>query len=273
MHTRRLGRITPEPNHAFRVMTAHRDRAHGSRAIGNPHAKSMRFGVNRKVRGMADANITQANVIAVSFDNDDEAYAGLARLKQLDADGQIELRGAAVATRDSSGHMITKEAARADGPVGMASGGIIGLLVGILGGPLGVLIGGATGVLVGSLFDADEAEGTDSVLEAIAKTVRPGHNTLLAELDEPINHEVVDAVMATRSGTVVRREVRDVEAEIAAAEEAQHKAKKEARKRLREERETKQKADVEAKVAELKAKLPRPHEDHSKQEAQSGVHA
>jgi uncharacterized membrane protein len=219
------------------------------------------------------ANITQANVIAVSFENDDEAYAALARLKQLDGDGQIELRGAAVATRDSSGRLITEERAGDDELVGMASGGIIGLLVGILGGPLGVLIGGATGVLVGSLFDLDEAEGTDSVLEAIAKTVRPGHNTLLAELNEPSDHAVVDAAMATRSGTVVRREVRDVEAEIAAAEEAQHKAKKEARKHLREEREAKQKANVEAKVAELKAKLPRPREDHSKQEAPSAEHA
>ncbi len=218
-------------------------------------------------------NITQANVIAVSFANDDEAYAALARLKQLDAEGQVELRGAAVVTRDSSGHLITEEKAGDDEAVGTVSGGIIGLLVGILGGPLGVLIGGATGVLVGSLFDLDDAEGTTSVLEAIAKTVRPGHDTLLAELNEPSDHGVVDAVMATRSGTVVRRDVRDVEAEIAGAEEAQHKAKKEARKRLHEEREARQKADVDSKVAELKAKLPRRHEDRTKQEERAGAHA
>ncbi len=219
------------------------------------------------------ANITQANVIAVSFENDDEAYAGLVRLKQLDAEGQVELRGAAVVTRDSSGHLITEEKAGDDEPVGIVSGGIIGLLVGILGGPLGVLIGGATGVLVGSLFDLDDTEGTTSVLEAIAKTVRPGHHTLLAELNEPSDHGVVDGVMATRSGTVVRRDVRDVEAEIAGAEEAQHKAKKEARKRLHEERNARQKADVDAKVAELKAKLPRRHEDRAKQEESAGAHA
>ena len=39
-----------------------------------------------------------------------------------------------------------------------ASGGLIGLLVGIIGGPLGMLIGGAYGMLVGSLFDIDEVD-------------------------------------------------------------------------------------------------------------------
>ncbi len=221
---------------------------------------------------MTGAIISQANVIAANFENDDEVYAALARLKELDADGQIELRDAAVATRDASGRLVVKEQAGEKEPIGMVSGGIIGLLVGILGGPLGVLIGAGTGVLVGSLFDLDEAEDTDSVLEAIAKSVRPGHNTLLAEVNEPTDHGVVDAVMTSRSGTVLRRSVHDVEAEITAAEEAQHKAKKEARKHLREEREAKQKADVEAKVAKLKAKLPR-HGEHATKTTESGVHA
>jgi uncharacterized membrane protein len=219
------------------------------------------------------ADITQANVIAVSFENDDAAYAALARLKQLDEAGQIELRGGAVATRDSNGHLITEEAAGGQEWAGLAGGGIIGVLIGVLGGPLGVLIGGTTGVLVGSLFDMDEEEGTESVLEAIARTVRPGHDTLVAELNEPSDHEVVDAVMDSRSGTVIRREVRDVEAEIAAAEEAQHQAKKEARKRLREEREAKTKADVESRVAALKTKLPRHHEDRASEQKGAAAHA
>ena len=218
------------------------------------------------------ANITQENVIAVSFENDDAAYAALARLKQLGAAGQIELRGAAVATRDSSGHLITHEVTDGQGPVGTAGGGIIGLLIGVLGGPLGVLIGGTTGVLVGSLFDLEEGASTESVLEAISRTVRPGHDTLLAELNEPGDHEVVDAVMASRTGTVVRREVRDVEAELAAAEQAQHNAKKAARKRLSEERQDRTKADVDSKVAALKAKLPRRHQERTEQRETAGAH-
>jgi hypothetical protein len=54
----------------------------------------------------------------------------------------------------------------------------------------------------------------------------------------------------------VRRSVADVELEIAAAEDAQREAKKKARKELREARHKKHKDKVDAKVAELKSKLP-----------------
>jgi uncharacterized membrane protein len=222
---------------------------------------------------MDGVDINQTNVIAVNFKEDDEAYAALARLKELDSDKQIDLRSAAVVTRDASGRVIHKEQAGSEEWVGTATGGIIGLLIGILGGPLGVLIGGATGLLIGSLFDLDDTEDIKSVLAAISETVRAGHNTLLAELSEPSDHKVVDAVMATRSGTVLRRKVQDVEAEIAAAEEAQREAKKQARKRLMEERQAKQKAAVEAKIAELKAKLPRHHDGPAGHERDSAEQA
>ena len=203
------------------------------------------------------ALLDENNVIAVSFEDDDSAYAGLARLKQLDTDGQIELRAAAVVERDADGQVAVKDTAGREQWEGTASGGLIGLLIGIIGGPLGVLIGGATGLLVGSLFDLEDTEDTESVLAAISKEVRPGHATLLVELREPRDHEVVDSVMESRSGSVIRRGVADVEAEIAAAENAQREARKKARKELREQREQKHKEQASAKVAELKAKLPR----------------
>ncbi len=209
---------------------------------------------------MTTTSLNENNVIAVSFADDDSAYAGLARLKQLDADGQIELLGAAVVERGADGSVTTKDTAGKEQWDGTATGGLIGLLVGILGGPFGVLIGGATGVLVGSLFDLEDTEGTESVLAALSQEIRPGHDTLLVELREPGDHQVVDGVIESRSGSVLRRSVVDVEAEIAAAEKAQHEASKKARRELRHEREEEHKEHVSAKVAELKAKLPRHHE-------------
>jgi uncharacterized membrane protein len=213
---------------------------------------------------MSTILLNQNNVIAVSFEDDDAAYAGLARLKQLDADRQIELRGAAVVERDADGRVTTKDTAGKEELEGTAAGGLIGLLVGILGGPFGVLIGGATGVLVGSLFDLEDTEDTESVLAALSQEIRPGHDTLLVELREPSDHQVVDGVVESRSVNVLRRPVADVEAEMAAAEQAQHEARKKARRELRHEREEKHKEHVATKVAELKAKLPRRRE---------GVHA
>ena len=61
--------------------------------------------------------------------------------------------------------------------------------------------------------------------------------------------------MAGVGDTVLRRTADEVEAEIAAAEEAEHKAKREARKELLRSRHEHDKAAVNAKIEEPKAKI------------------
>src|SRR5512132_1046484 len=115
------------------------------------------------------------NVLVVTFgedpENDTNAYQALTDLKQLDSQEQIKITGAAVITRDLDGRVEVKSEAGEDPYAGTASGGVIGLLLGIIGGPLGVLLGGTYGALVGSLFDIDEVETTESVLGEISKQV------------------------------------------------------------------------------------------------------
>ena len=204
---------------------------------------------------------TPDNVIVVTFgedpENDKNAYQALTDLKQLDSQDQIKIAGAAVVTRDRDGRVDAKSEVGEDPYVGTASGGIIGLLVGIIGGPLGVLLGGATGLLVGSLFDIDEVETTESVLSEISKQVQPTRTAVLAQVTEQ-SPEVIDSAMAQLGGEVMRRPVVQVEDEIAAAQEAQRKAKREARKELHKARSEKRKEDAHAKVEELKSKLRRP---------------
>ena len=208
---------------------------------------------------MSAAAAGQENVVAVTFEQDASAYEALTNLKELAGQGQIELRAAAVVVRGDDGHIDVKDQTGGGTVMGAATGGTLGLLIGILGGPFGVLLGGATGLLIGSLFDLEEDVGTESVLGEISSSVRPGHATLLAEVREP-SPEVIDAAMAKLSGTVARRPVAEEEAEIAAAAEAQRAAARQARKELFEQRRTKQKQDIEAKIDELKAKL-RPHKE------------
>ena len=83
---------------------------------------------------------------------------------------------------------------------------------------------------------------------------------MLAEVDEP-SPEVLDTAMGRLSRSVLRRPVVDVEAEIAAAEEAQKAAKREARKVLREKRRERAKSEVQEIVERLKAKLH--HDAHA----------
>ena len=201
------------------------------------------------------------NVLVVTFGedpkNDTNAYEALTALKQLDSQGQIEIAGAAVITRDVDGRVEVKSDV-GDAPyAGTASGGMIGLLVGILGGPLGVLLGGTYGALLGSLFDIDDAETTESVLSDMSKQVQPTRTAVLAQVTEQ-SHEVIDTAMARLGGEVMRRPVVDVEKEIAAAQEAQRQAEREARKELQKARLEKHKEDAHAKVEQLKSKLQRP---------------
>ena len=194
------------------------------------------------------------NVLAVNFGDDAEAYKALTQLKQLDEQGQVELASAAVVQRFEDGFVETKDEVGDIDYEGTATGGIVGLLIGILGGPLGVLLGGATGLLIGSLFDVEDADETESALSDISRAVRPGRAALIAELTEQ-SPEVVDTAMAQLGGSVLRRPLEEVQAEIAAAEDAQNAAAREARKRLREQRREQTKEKVQAKIAELKAKL------------------
>ena len=187
------------------------------------------------------------NVLVVSFgedpENDANAYQALTDLEQLDSQGQIKIADAAVVTRDRNGHIEVKSEVGDDPYVGTASGGIIGLLVGIIGGPLGVLLGGTYGMVVGSLFDIDDVETTESVLREISDQVHATRTAVLAQVTEQ-SPEVIDAAMERLGGDVTRRPVIEVEQEIAAAQDAQRKAEREARK-----------AGAHAKVEELKSKL------------------
>lgn len=198
------------------------------------------------------------NVLAVSFQDDAEAYHALTLLKELDSQGRTELQEAVVVVRGEDGQIVEKDGAQSDALAGTATGGLLGLLLGVIGGPLGVLIGGATGLMVGSLFDLSDEEETDSALSAISTSVQAGHTALLAVVVEP-SPDVIDATMSGIGGTVVRRPEYEVESEIAVAEAAQRKAKREARKELLRSRHEHNKAAVHGKIEELKAKVHRGH--------------
>lgn len=214
--------------------------------------------------GGADALTSTYNVISVSFDPDNNAYAALTALKDLDSQSRLRVEAAAVAVRGDDGEIVVKDRVGSYEFAGAAGGGLLGLLIGIIGGPLGVLVGGTYGLMVGSLFDLDEAAESESVLGQIAASVKPGHTVLLAEVTEQ-SAEVVDTAMAGLGGTVMRRPVADVEAEIAAAEHAEVEAKREATKELLRGRRERSKEQVHAKVEQLKAKLP--HRDEAARSA------
>jgi hypothetical protein len=104
------------------------------------------------------------------------------------------------------------------------------------------------------LIDLDAADEAESGLATIARAIEPGKTGLIAHVTEPAV-EVVDTEMGRLGGEVVRCPVVDVEAEIAATEDAARAAEVEARRKLREERSAERKEKVQQKIDELKGKL------------------
>jgi uncharacterized membrane protein len=194
------------------------------------------------------------NVIVVSFEDDRTAGKALTSLEDLDSHERVYVRDAVVVVRGEDGQVVEKERIESPPLPATAGGGLIGLVVGLLGGPLGVLVGGISGLIVGSLVDVSNIEDADSALVAVSSSVRLGHTALLAVVDEQ-SREVVDAAMSDLDGTVTRRAVADVEAEIAAAESAQRKAKREARQELARARHQHNKAAVQDKLEELRTRV------------------
>jgi uncharacterized membrane protein len=197
---------------------------------------------------------TPYNVIAVAFDEDVNAYAALTKLKELGSQGQLEVQEAAVVKREADGSLTVKDRLGTDEFVGTASGGLVGLLVGVLGGPVGMLLGGSYGLLVGSLFDLDEGQRVETTLGQISKSVQTERTALLAVVTEP-SREVIDAAMATLGGTVLRRGVFEVEAEVAVIDAAERKAAREAELEVLRAKRDHSRDAAHAKVEQLKAKL------------------
>jgi uncharacterized membrane protein len=198
------------------------------------------------------------SVIAVTFEDDGNAYNALTLLKQLDSQHRVGVQEAVVAVRGEDGQVVEKDRIESMFLPSTVGVGLVGLLIGIIGGPFGMLIGGTAGLFAGSLFDIHDIDETESALGAISNSVKVGHPALLAVVTEQ-SPEVVDAAMSEVGGTVLRRSVFDVEAEIAAAEDAERKAKWEARKELVRSRHEHNRAAIGAKLEELKAKVRGEH--------------
>jgi uncharacterized membrane protein len=194
------------------------------------------------------------NVVVVRFTEPSEGYQALSVLKQCDADGRIGLESAAVVERTADGELRVPEDTDNVGPVGTASGSLIGMLIGVLGGPVGVLIGWGAGALMGGAFDLDRAETSDEALGVLGRAIPPGSTAVIASVTEPAV-EVIDGEMKKLGGEVTRRPAADVMDELESAEDAAAAASREARRTVRQKRKAEAKASYDERVGKLKEKL------------------
>jgi uncharacterized membrane protein len=194
------------------------------------------------------------NVVVVRFTESNNAYQALSVLKECGADGRIGLESAAVVERTADGELRIPEDTDNVGPIGMASGSLVGMLIGVLGGPVGVLIGWGAGALMGGAFDLDRVETSDEALGVLGRAIPPGSTAVIASVTEPAV-EVIDGEMKKLGGEVTRRSAADVMDELEAAEDAAAAASREARRTVRQKRKAEAKASYDERVGKLKEKL------------------
>lgn len=192
----------------------------------------------------------QENIVVVRFDEAAQAKQALDVLKQCDADERINLESAAIVQRTPAGDLHTVDDYDNLGPVGMGSGGLIGMLIGILGGPVGVLLGWGAGATLGGAFDIDRAITSDEALTVLSAAIPAGSTAILAQVEE-YAVEVIDGEMKKLDGVVTRQSVDAVMSEVGAAEDAADAAAREARRTVREQR----KAELHERAEESKAKV------------------
>jgi uncharacterized membrane protein len=129
--------------------------------------------------------MAERNVVVVRFDEPSKAYQGLSVLKQCDAEGRIEIEGAAVVERSAAGGLVVSEKDDDVDYAGTVGGSVIGMLVGVLGGPVGVLLGLGTGALVGSAVDIDRAETSEEALTVLGRSIPPGSAAAVPSAPSP----------------------------------------------------------------------------------------
>ncbi|MGI9518608.1 MAG: DUF1269 domain-containing protein [Pirellulaceae bacterium] len=191
--------------------------------------------------------------IVVVFLDEKAAYEGSRAVQDLHTDGNIVVYASAVISKDANG-VVQLEDAVDEGPVGMATGMLVGTLIGMLGGPAGMVVGAATGTLAGTLGDLYNVGVDGQFLDDVGQVLVPGRFALVAEVAEGWTAPL-DARMEELGGVVFRRYRMDVEdAQIERDIEATNRELDELEAEWNEAAD-RAKANVKAKVDYAKEKL------------------
>ena len=202
--------------------------------------------------------MAEENVVSIAFADSSKAYQAFTEIKNLSTAGALQLKSGAIVVRDTEGKLSFPDGVDQVTGTGFAGGGLI---VGILGGPLGMLLGWGSGALIGGALDAGRASATNEVLGEFSRALPVDSTAVIAEVVEP-SELPLDDVVSKLGGTIVRRPVSEVVAELEAAEAAAEAAQAEARRVVRERKKAEykealedRKAAVEKRWEELKGKF------------------
>ena len=150
-----------------------------------------------------------AELVAIGFDNPEDADIVLGELGRLQNSYLIDLKDAVVVVRDSEGNLNLKQSVdlvRMGVSTGGVSGAMLGMLVGMLflhpiaGFAIGSLVGAGGGALSGSAIDYGIKE---DFIRSVAETLKPNTSALFILVKKVEPEQVLSALSRFR-GRVMR---------------------------------------------------------------------
>jgi uncharacterized membrane protein len=157
-------------------------------------------------------------IVAV-FASENHAYDAARHIQDLDKDGIIRLKRAAIATKDAKGNLTIPDSKGVGTAWGLLGGGLIGGLLGAMLGPVGAaagaaasaatagaVLGATSGGIIGATVDLGELGLSEDFVADVSTELNPGKTALIAEVDEG-STESIDRIVAMHGGRVYRSEV------------------------------------------------------------------
>lgn len=163
----------------------------------------------------------EKRVIVMNFDVESKAYEAFSKAKRLHMNKSFKGEQMAVVHHSNDGEhkFEIEDFLDFTGSNKSSTGGLIGMMVGILGGPIGVLLGWFTGGMIGATQDAKEVREATGVFEFLIDKIGEGDTALLLIAEEDDNRPLNQLIMMELGGEITRLEYDDVEAEVKKAQE------------------------------------------------------
>ncbi|MDT2753657.1 DUF456 domain-containing protein [Enterococcus pseudoavium] len=172
----------------------------------------------------------EKRVIIMNFDVESKAYEAFSKTKRLHASKVLKGEQMAVVHHSDDGEhkFEIEDFLDFTGSNKSSTGGLIGMMVGILGGPIGVLLGWFTGGMIGATQDAKEVRDATGVFEFLVDKIGEGDTALLLIAEEDDNRPLNQLIMMELGGEITRLEYEEVEAEVKKTQEMAKASKEKA---------------------------------------------
>ena len=205
-------------------------------------------------------------MLVVVFDDEIKAYEGKSALRQLEIEGNLTIKRAAVVAKNADGTAGVKQYDDVN-PSGTLVGTSLGGLIGLLGGPVGLAVGAATGLTLGVIADAGNARVGENYVEEVSRALTPGKVAVVAEIEEGWTTPV-DTRMAALGGTVIRRSLLELRDQLREDEIVALKADLAQLKAEIASANEKRRAKLRSRIDQLQARI-----DQQKKRAQESLQA